>query len=100
MILSIKKWLFYDLLGPGKQLKRTFNPMNQSPLKVTKELRQTEKKQMNVEMIEEDETGATYRFYLSAQEIDEFVTLGIITALKQAAAEANKFLEAKEANEG
>jgi hypothetical protein len=55
---------------------------------------------MNVEMIEEDETGATFRFYLSAQEIDEFVTLGIITALKQAAVEANKFLEAKEANEG
>jgi hypothetical protein len=55
---------------------------------------------MNVEMIEEDETGATFRFYLSAQEIDEFVRLGIVTALKEAAAEASKLLEAKEANEG
>lgn len=55
---------------------------------------------MNVELIEEDETGATFRFNLSGEEIEQFVTLGILTALKQAAAEANKFLEAKEANEG
>ncbi len=55
---------------------------------------------MNVEMIEEDETGATFRFDLSTQELEQLVTFAITTALKEAVAEANKFLEAKEANEG
>jgi hypothetical protein len=54
---------------------------------------------MNVEMIEEDETGATFRFDLSAQEIEQLVTFAITTALKEAIAEAYKFLEAKEAKE-